>query len=324
VQYADESWQADPAGGFRIYPYAHMGQERWIEAPGEREGLRNYYRCVPGHRYEVCARIDCATGGQRAFMKYHLCNNRVKELATGQSDPWTLHAGPNELKFEFKVPEALAEGTIYADPTSDVMLQMNIELRLPALSREVVIRSFEICQVGAAAAAQNMLVLVDGKPFRQTGPLKPGAWSRHELSTSPTARRVVESQGGGNRRLVWLVRQHDLRWQVRNATVAQDGDSFIVGPLRSRYSKRGDVMIAPLVPAPGIFVSRLRQVDEARITPGDGRKVRIEVTRLHGSDAEIELVAAARPARVKGASWNYDQGKILVKLTAPGSIVIEA
>ncbi len=321
VQYADETWQWVIPGGVNIRPYGHMGKDRRIEVPGRRQGQRCYYRCAPGTKYEVSTRIETAKAGQKMCMKFYVFNNQLQELARFESPEWTLPEGNKTYKYEFQVPKNLKGENIYTNQKCDIFLQMMAEIRFRELRQEVIVRDVAIRFAGATENTLNPEIVVSGKAYRHEGQLDAGEFVKYELPRHPKGRTVVECHADGSGRLVWLIRQVEVKWQVRNATVSDKGDYFEVGPVRSPYTPNKEVVIAPMTQTSGMFVNRLRHVERANVYPGN-KRVRIDILAID-KEAQVEFITPARPKNVKGGFWEYANGKTVVRTNTPGTIVVE-
>ncbi|MCX7015696.1 MAG: hypothetical protein NTW86_24615, partial [Candidatus Sumerlaeota bacterium] len=136
-------------------------------------------------------------------------------------------------------------------------------------------------------------------------------------------RGVFEARAGGAGRLTWLVRETAPRWQVRNAAAAEKGEWLDIGPMRNPYSARREIVIAPLAAKDEVWVSRMRNVNAARVRASETGRLTIELVDLLGP-AEIEIVAPRSPKSVEGADrWRFENGCIIASASKPATLEID-
>ena len=144
------------------------------------------------------------------------------------------------------------------------------------------------------------------------------------MNRRPPSRSVIEAGAGGSGRMSWIVRQRQVRWQVRNAVVSDAGEYLEIGPLRNTFSPRNEIVIVPLADVGPAYVHRLRNVNRARVwQPLASGKAKIELLNRLGA-VDIEMVSPQQPRRVSGTEdWEHSQGVLEVRAGAADRIEIE-
>lgn len=146
---------------------------------------------------------------------------------------------------------------------------------------------------------------------------------RHEVKAVLPGRAVAEITVPGARTLTWLVRQTGLAFQVRNATVEDKGAYLHITRLRNRFSQQEEIIFAPLAAASEPWVHRLRHVNRARLYRWDAtaKLLRVVPEEVFGA-IELDVVMAAKPARVTGVEMWHHSGDLL-RVWASGKGTVE-
>ena len=121
-----------------------------------------------------------------------------------------------------------------------------------------------------------------------------------------------------------MVRQCHVRWQVRNAVVADTGEWLEIGPMRNTFSPRNEIVMVPLADVGSAYVRRLRNANRARIRqPLGSPHAVIELLERLGP-VEIEMVSPQHPRRVTGAEdWEHSDGVLTARAGEAERVEIE-
>ncbi len=196
---------------------------------------------------------------------------------------------------------------------------MALEARFTALLTPLEIKRATFRRADAGGPTKNPTLVVNGETVDKQGALPGGAPVVNRFPKPQAARWTVEGRCGGSRRLLWYCRQTNIDWQVRNAPVADRGSFLEIQKPTNEWSSEGEVVILPASPdRDAVYVTRLRNIDSARIWPLNRGNAQVAVEMLSGSGTgTVDVCSPQPPAEVKGAtSWSYDAGTILIQVTA--------
>ena len=303
--------------GLRVLPRAKPEDRTTVLRPRHNHGRFAYYRCAPGRRYRLVLDMDAHTGGQQVAPRLHVFGQDGESRAKAEAEPWTLDAGIQSRETVFTLPDFTDKG-IYADPDSDLRLHVMLELELTGLAAPVDFKRIALMLHGPGNHDTVPVGLaMNGVPAAPEIGAMPGQVARAPVAFGPDARTVCEVRAGGSGRVTWLVRVDGLDWQVRNAPVADHGAYLEVGPMRNRWQREPEVVIAPAVRTAEPFIHRLRGITRARVYPLNRGNANVRAEILEAPDAAaITVVCGTAPNTVHGASnWHYEEGKAIV--TAP-------
>ena len=312
----NKTWEwLDP--GVRLRPQEVPGQTVDVCIPDFGQG-KCHYRCSPGHTYKATLDIDSPQGGQRVQLRIIFQNKEGDELASPAAIERVIKPGLHTYEVEAQMPAEAAQGTIYADPASDHLIQVMAKATFSQLDNELTLLKYELRSADTRQGTVDPAMIVDGKRYAHVGLLGCDKPVRFELATPASGRSVYECKADGNRRVTWLVRQQSLDWQVRNAPVADKGNYLEIGPLRNTWTHRKEVVIAPMRPMNEPYVHRLQNTKRVRIYPlGRNNSVlKIEVLEC-GDDAGITVYCQKAPAQVLGAKdWKYNAPDLSINVGA--------
>ncbi len=312
---------ADP--GIRLYPHQRKNFTR-VCLPRPAEGRFGYYRCAPGKKYRLRVDLESDTAGPRMRAECLVYDAAGELLLTLKGDEHTLSAGSQSFEAIFAIPDLAENQSIYTNPSLDDNIQANFHIVFRELGGGVLLRRAEISLAEASAKTITLSLAIDDKRYTSEERADLARPVRHTLTGRARARSVVEAGAEGERRLTWLIRQHNIAWQVRNAPVTDLGDSLEIGPLRNTFSPHEEIVIAPMKRTSDPFVHRLRHINRARIRPFQPATavLNIDVVELLG-EGEIEVLTAAPPKSIQGAEdYDYADGRLIIRIGSPGSIVI--
>jgi len=289
--------------------------------------MKSYYRIPPGNKIKVAVDFDTPAGGQVVHWRCRIHDCDLKEVASMEGPTKTLKPGKQTSEMEFQLPPLDQIPSVYSDSTSNNNFNVMFEMKCSHLQNDLMVQRFAVTFADAAGPTLDPAVIIDGREYKHQGKLLEGQLARFDLPQRPQARSVYHMAAKGNRRLTWLVRQTNLAWQVRNASVADKKDYLEIGPLTNTVSLRKEVVIVPLESVKAPYVHRLRKINGAHIYPWSksGRDLKIKVLEVLGP-AEIEILTDKKPQRVTGTdTWNYDdlQGVLNLLVKAPGTFVVK-
>ncbi|UCD28701.1 MAG: metallophosphoesterase [Planctomycetota bacterium] len=320
----DSLWEwIDP--GIRIGARTESDESTTLVAPGPHRGVQSYYSCPPGKTYRVIIEVVSSGGGQTLQLKCRIHDRRIQQVASLGGPVWKLVSGRQTLQTDFSLPPLSDLNSIYTNPKSDNLFRVLIEARFSNLREDVLVKRFAIMLADAAGPTIDVAVSVEGKKFMHKGELASDKFVRFDLPSRPPARSVYEISAGGNHRLTWLVRQTDLAWQVRNASVATKDSYLDIGPLRNTLSSRKEIVIVPMSPIEVPYVHRLRHINRAGIYPlsADKNQLKVEAVELLGP-AQIEICTNRKPKQVANAEgWTFSKDRLILSLKKPGTVVIQ-
>lgn len=311
--------------GLRLFPSEKPHDTVTVCIPDAGEAKNSYYRCSPGKRYRTLLDLKSQDGGQDVTLQCKIYTSNQEEVFVLDSQVWNLRPGFQTLEAAFDIPDLKDRKSIYTDGSVDDNYQIGIFAIIKNHTSTIEIRRFELMMDGAGDKTVDPAVTIDGKRFAVNGVLSHDQIKQFQLSPFGGNRSVAEFEAKGNGRLTWLVRQTAVAWQVRNAA-AYERDGWIeVGPMRNTFSPREEIVIVPKTTVTAPYVHRLRHVNGAGISQpkSANQPVKIEIKALSAQSAEIDVIMNKKPTSVTGAdSWDYQPGKLLIKIGKPGTIVI--
>lgn len=285
---------------------------------------RCYHRCSPGRRYKAALEVDSPQGGQSLELQFIFRDKAGRELAAMAASSLLLKQGRHTYEAEALMPPAAAQGTIYADPASDNLVQVMVQATFAGLSSELTLRKFELRTADVEGGTLNPTMVIDGKKYAHVGVMTSGQPVRFEIPTPAAARSVYECRADGNRRVTWLVRHQALDWQVRNAAVSDHGSYLEIGPLRNPWTHRREVVIAPMGGVKEPFVHRLQNTEKVRIHPLNRNRdvLKIEVLACRPA-AKIIVHCQKTPTQVLGVKdWQYAAPHLSLSVAAGDKIQV--
>jgi hypothetical protein len=255
-----------------------------------------------------------------------LWHDRAGEFLTQWSMPnYRLPPGRRVKIFETEAPNPGKVKTIYDDRAEDNTLNFTAQAIFRQMTAGVKIHSFKLEFADVDQTTVNPSVSLDGLAFEKSGTLAADAMASFPIPAFRNDRQVLGTGAQGNGRLTWLVRRTNLDWQVRNAPVADKGAYLEIGSLRNTWTFNKEIRIAPLFQCSEMFVSRFVKVDGAKIYPLNrgSKTLRIEIDKILGEDAFIEITAPEKPGKVAGSrDWKYENGVVVIPVKAGSKIEV--
>ena len=294
-----------------------------VTMPGDNNGRFTYYRCPPGKQYKVSVVMKVGSKkGQKVFLRLHVHDIQGRRLCVCESEGIDLKKGRQHLERLIEVPEIDNSETIYNNPESDNLVNISIEVCFTGMERDIEIFSIAMEQQNDGQKTIDAGVVIEGRSYGIKGVMQKGKIANISVDGPQNARSVNEIVAGGNRRLTYLIRHSNLRWQVRNAT-ARYGDHCIeIEEMRNTLSGKMEVVIAPLGEYPHPYLHRIRKAEHIRFYPFNtkDRTLAVKIGKVHPG-AGMEFVSNLSPKSVAGTrSWKYANNVVAVELDKPGEI----
>lgn len=277
--------------GLEILPLGPGKTTRRLESP-HGSGNCVYYRCAPGKTYRALTRVEAEKPGPKCQLIFGVYDSRGNKLFEKECDLIAMTTEPMEIQGVVTIPADLKGTGIFEDESSDNLLNITIDARFEDLTVPVRVYKLELAENTLEMNTLNPKVTLGGKTPAYTGQIAPGEYKTLALDTLLSPREVVKVSAQGNHRVTWLVRQNNLKWQVRNAPAAWLPDGMLqVGPVRNRFAYYNEIIIAPLAEPDAPFVHRMRGINRCRIEPYDREKkeLRIHVDEIIGEYSEIQI-----------------------------------
>jgi hypothetical protein len=297
-----------------------------VTMPSDNYDRYSYYRCPVGKKYKVSIDLDAKEKATQAlWLRLHVYDIDGRKLRIVQSDKIKVRQGRQTLECTLEVPEITNFETIYSNPDSDNLVNIAIEASFAAMKSDVDIFSIKLEQENESQHTVGAGAIIDGKKYYADGLIEKSKNIRIPIEPFAKPRSVNEIIAGGNKRVTYLVRHSGLKWQVRNATVTYNNDSYYIDKMRNRLSDKLEIIIAPLAKTADPYLHRIRRAEQVRFKPFDSstRSLSIKVGTL-GENAELEVFSPTEPKHIDGAkSWSYENNIISIRLDKPGDVQIK-
>lgn len=273
--------------GIRLFP---SEKKQTVTLPRKSHGNYTYYRVNADKDYTVTIDIEGRKGDKAEFIAELYDRNGQFVAATGPKSI-SMTGERQIVKIPVSFPKAVVDSTIYGDESSDNVLNLSATLSFTGLKSEVLLREVGFSFRKAAETTKAPKVEVQGREDN---------------------RSVVSVKAGGNGLVTWLVRLDDVRMQVLGAPCAETDSSYVIGPLRNRFSQKKEISINPM---PGFdeqtYVYKLRNIDVAEILPLEkgNEGIRIRVDKIFDGPYEINLYSTGRLV-VEGADSVVKDGLV--------------
>jgi hypothetical protein len=205
------------------------------------------------------------------------------------------------------------------------MVHLMIMTEIREMNTDLIVHEVALSLAEAEGATVNGSLMVDGKRIGRKGSLEAGEILQFKLPAPHTSRSLIEASVRGNRRVTWLARFTAPDWQVRNAAVADKKSHLIIGPMRNTFSKRREIVIAPMVPTVEPFLHRIRNAELVEVYPLNRghKRLSIKVVEAAGQ-CELEIANVLLRPEVKGArSSEHKDDTLILRAKAGDSIEIE-
>lgn len=316
------------------YEYLNPGirlkaNDNWwttVTMPGENNDKHSYFRCPTGKKYKVSIDLDVKDKGkQRLWLRLHVYNIDGRVLRIVQSDDIKLSNGKQQLESVFKVPEINDFETIYNNPASDNLVNIAIEASFADMKTDVDIFALKLEQLNDHQTTLGAGVIIDDKKHHVDGLLEKGKIIQIPIETPLKPRSVNELMAVGNKRVTYLVRHSDMKWQIRNAIATYIKDYIEIDKIRNHISDKMEIVIVPLQAQTAPYLHRIRKAEQIRYFPFSikNKTLKIEIKKVY-KEAELEIFSRIKPSQISCvASWTYTGNIILAKLDRPENIQIE-
>lgn len=316
------------------YDYLNPGirlkaNDNWwttLTMPSDNYDKYSYFRCPVGKKYKVSIDLDVKVKGtQKLWLRLHVYDIEGRKLRVVQSEEIALGKGRQELERIIEVPEIDNFETIYNNAESNNLVNVAIEASFTGMNTDVDIYTIKMSQQTENQNTVDAGVIIDKKKYQFKGLLEKGKIEKISIDETINTRSVNEIIAGGNKRVTYLIRHSDLKWQVRNATATFKDDYIVIDKIRNHISDKMEIIIAPLQKNSEPYLQRIRKAEHIKFYPFNStkRNIRIKVEKVY-AEAEIEVYSAMAPIQVEGVEkWNYERNIIMVKLSEPSNIQIE-
>jgi len=321
----DPTWHwLDP--GLRLDAKEDPAMHKMVICPGPGPGRRSYFRCVPGETYELSLEVDAGPGGQDLELLGEICSQvdqdrieRISGLGT------TLEPGLKSYKAQFNVAKEWGEDSIFDGNDRGGLLQIICTARFSNLMHHVDIKKFELRLLGASGPSRSPRIAVGRSRFGLTTAIRDGQIASMSLPPRQESHEILNAEvRGGNRQVCVLIREQGTLWQIRNAEAEWEGGGINIGPLRNRFSRGQEIILAPVGGSKSPFVSRVRGAEKLRVEPfRPNRGYMIVDVREAASEVEVEISAGSSPSRVENAELvTFGDGKGTIRSSGVGPIRI--
>lgn len=293
-------------------------QTTFLRVPAPHHGRTMYYRAVAGKAYRCELTLSAEEGGQEVELFVQAFSQEGNELWQDTLPKQRVSQGEHQYDYSIPVPQLNGAQTIYDDLMLDTEIQLALEARFTSLLTPLAIKRVTFKRADAGGTTESPALIVNGGTVEKQGALPGGKPAVNTFPKPQTARWTVEGRCGGSQRMLWYCRQANIDWQVRNAPVADRGSFLEIQKPTNVWSSEGEVVI---LPAPSnqdaVYVTRLRNMDSARIWPLNRGNAQVAVEMVSGTGTGyVEVCSPKPPAQVQGASsWSYDAGIIRIQLS---------
>ena len=292
--------------------------------PSAPTGKSICYRCAPNMKYKVSLTVKSPTGGQKCMLQLELRDKDGGFLKILESPEFTLKTGKHIYSKNFFVLNPEEISNIYTNSLSDNTFQLLAKAKFTGLNEEIIISNFNFKSLKPANGTEDSEIIINDKIYKYSG--KISSTNPFKLATISIndARNVLQCNVGGQRKLSWLIRQNSIDWQVRNASVSDQGDYLEIKSIRNTYSPEKEVMIVPTQPMKGAFVYNIQNIEHCRIYPLNrgNSKLKIEVIDCNNK-GKIKVYCDLKPTVVKGAlNWKYADNDLLININRSANIII--
>ncbi len=310
--------------GIRLLAQENDNYPVIVSIPDRRFERFCYYRCVPGFTYKAVLNLEAKGGGQQLGIEYTCHDREGNKLATLNGPVWILEQGEKTYNCSLTIPQFSEHRNIYNDPESDNLIQITVKAIFKRMHNDVIIRKFDIM----LHPGDKNLAHQDNKPS-SVGSIHgnlPADLNDTDINVIHEAdgRMVIQSDTSCHQRTVWLLRQNNIDWQVRNATVSDLGNYLEINGLRNTWTFRKEIIIVPVQREEKMFVHRLSNIEKSRIYPlnRNNRYLRIEVLKCAGQ-GEVIIYSTRRPKKITGVTgWSYEKNRVVIPVTQETEIIL--
>jgi len=297
-----------------------------VTMPSDNYDRYSYYRCPVNKNYKVSVDMDVkGDAPQKVWLRLHVYDIDGCKLRIVQSDEIKLSKGRQNLERIIEVPEIHNFETIYNNPESDNLVNIAIEISFTQMDTDIDIFAIKMEQQNNNQNTIGAGALIDGKKYFFYGLIqKNDKTVKISLEKIDKTRSVNEIIAGGNKRVTFLIRHSNLKWQIRNATATHKNNHIYIDKIRNHISDKEEIIIAPLQKINEPYLQRIRKAEQIKIKPynSSNRSLSIEVGRVF-TKAELEINSGTKPKKIIGVeNWKYSENRILLKLEKAGKVEI--
>ena len=287
-------------------------------------GKSIYYRCAPNMKYKTSLTVESPVGGQKCILQLELRDKNGDFLKILKSPEFTLKTGKHIYSEDFFIPKSPEISNIYTTSLSDNTLQLLARAKFTGINEEIIIHNFNFKSL--KPANENPEIIINNKIYKFSGNISSAIPFKLATISTNNARNVLQCNIGGKRKISWLIRQKNIDWQVRNASVSDKMNYLEIKSMRNIYSPENEVIIVPAQPMQGAYVYSIQNINHCRIFPLNrgNRNLKIDVVNCN-KKGKIKIYSDTKPTDVKGAlNWKYIDKSILININIPANILIIA
>ena len=315
------------------YDYLNPGirlkaNDNWwttVTMPSDNYDKYSYFRCPVGKKYKVSVDLEIKVKGtQKLWLRLHVYDIEGRKLRVVQSEEIALGKGRQELERIIEIPEINNFETIYNNPESNNLVNVAAEASFTGMDTDVDVFTIKMMQENENQNTVDAGVIIDEKKYQFKGLLEKGKIEKIPVGGILKNRSVNEIIAGGNKRVTYLIRHSDLKWQVRNATATFIDDYIEIDKIRNHISDKMEIIIAPLQKSNEPYLQRIRKAEQVQFKPfnSSSQSLDIKVGKIY-SEAELEVFSHIEPKKIKGIkNWKYEKNILLIKLVKASNIQI--
>ena len=297
-----------------------------LTMPSDNYDKYSYYRCPLGQKYKASIDLDVKgeKGKQRLWLRLHIYDINGRKLRIVQSDEIMLVEGRQQLDCLLEVPNLPEFDTIYSNPQSDNLVNIAVEASFTGMNTDVDIKYLKLEQEHSASNTVDAGVIIDTKNYQTSGVLAKGDIKKIELDKPLETRSINEISTSGNKRVTYLVRHSNMKWQVRNATATYLEKHIKIGKIRNHISDKLEIIISPLQKEIEPYLHRIRYAEKIKLVPYQSKNQSIKVTIENVfQNAEIDFYSTKKPKVVAGVtSWIYKDNIVTAKISKPTTVLV--
>jgi len=297
-----------------------------LTMPSDNYDKYSYYRCPLGQKYEASIDLDVKgiKGTQRLWFRLHIYDINGRKLRIVQSDQIILGDGRQQFDCLLDVPILPEFDTIYSNPESDNLVNIAVEASFTGMNTDVDIIYLKLEQEHTSLNTVDAGVIIDGKSHQTSGVLAKGDIKKIDLGKPLETRSVNQISTSGNKRVTYLVRHSNMKWQVRNATVTYLDNHIKIGKIRNHISDKLEIIISPLQKNIGPYLHRVRYAENIKLVPYQSKNRSIKATIENVfQNAEVDFYSTKKPKVVAGVtSWIYKDNIVTAKISKPTTVLV--
>jgi hypothetical protein len=232
--------------------------------------------------------------------------------------------GKQQLDCLLEVPNLPEFDTIYSNPQSDNLVNIAVEASFTGMNTDVDIKYLKLEQEHSTSNTVDAGVIIDTKNYQTSGVLAKGDIKKIELDKPLETRSINEISTSGNKRVTYLVRHSNMKWQVRNATATYLEKHIKIGKIRNHISDKLEIIISPLQKEIEPYLHRVRYAEKIKLVPYQSKNQSIKVTIENVfQNAEIDFYSTKKPKVVAGVtSWIYKDNIVTAKISKPTTVLV--